>query len=223
VGQIVIRLPSSDLPLGELVSHELGVPLLFRVARTPAPIGELSPGEAERVALLTTEARKTEWRLGRAALKAALRAIGESDDTTGVELPHARLSLTHSGPVAVAAASTAAGVDGLGVDLEIERTPRPAMARFFLDDSECAWLEAQPEATRASHLVRLWSIKEAVFKADLANASTTLRDYRIADPSAPRGAASRETEADPLVFAYMTACFEGATLAVSVRRRGALS
>jgi 4'-phosphopantetheinyl transferase EntD len=213
----------SDLALGALLTRELGVPLMVLSAHTPASFDRLSPGEAATLASLTSAARREEWRLGRAALKAALAAIGEGDDTSCLALPHPRLSLTHSGSVALAVASTDACLGGLGVDLEIERTPKPAMARFFLDEAELGWLAAQPDTERAAHLARLWSIKEAVFKADLANASATLRDYHLTDPAAASGLATRHIDSTLTQFAYVTADFPAASLAVAVRRERILS
>jgi 4'-phosphopantetheinyl transferase EntD len=199
-----------------LVSGALGVDLAVVVAREPALDQELSDGERDRLAGFATHARQDEWRLGRAALKGALRAIGETPDTAGIELPHRRLSLTHSGGVAIATATRDARAGRIGVDLEVDRAPRMAMARFFLQPSEQAWLCALPEGERARALLRLWTIKEAVFKADRDNASATLRDYRLDSPGESPGEAVRGEAR----FAYVDTTWERGSLAVAVQGDG---
>jgi 4'-phosphopantetheinyl transferase EntD len=201
--------PHLDPRLASELSNGLGVHVLVAVAREPAPDDALSAAERARLETFATDARRTEWRLGRAALKAVLRATGASGETAGVVLPHPSLSLTHSGGIAVAVALEDAGAAGVGVDLERERAPRTAMARFFLSEDE----EAH---ARPADLLRLWTIKEAVFKADLENAGTTYRHYAVGFPAA-RGAASRESNGSAIRFAYATAELDGGPLCVARR------
>jgi hypothetical protein len=47
-----------------------------------------------------------------------------------------------------------------------------------------------PASEQANALRRLWTVKEALFKADLGNAGRILADYALADPSAPSGVAT---------------------------------
>jgi len=124
-----------DISLSAAVSEALGAPVVLSIATEPAPMSALSWGETARVASLATAARREEWRLGRAALKTALRAVGEADDTTPIAFPNPRVSLTHSGNTAIAV-TFAEGANvpfaGIGVDLEMDRAPRLEAARFFL-------------------------------------------------------------------------------------------
>jgi acyl carrier protein len=108
----------------------------------------------------------------------AAAAVGLPGDPVGYRFPHPRASVTHTGRAGVAAVLVGGSAAGVGVDLEDQPVP-PAAARFYLRDDE-------PH----DDLLRLWTVKEAMFKADPANATRLLRDYRADDP-AYRHASSR--------------------------------
>jgi len=138
------------------------------LAVATAPATDLSPGE---LAALPDGPRRHDWLLGRAALKA--HGIG---DTATVTFPHRCLSLTHSAGVAVAARCDGDQA-GVGVDLEGWRAIDPRAARFFLAPDE------------HGDLLRLWTVKEALFKATPANAGALLVDYEVDDPLRMEGTA----------------------------------
>jgi acyl carrier protein len=114
----------------------------------------------------------------RRALRLLLAACGlpASD-----RFPHPRLSLSHTPRASVAAAVLGPSPQGAGVDLEVPRPVDPRTRRFFL---------AGPELSAASdpdeHL-RLWTVKEALFKANLHNHRTNLHDYTLDDARRPAG------------------------------------
>ena len=139
------------------------------VATVPAPVATLTPAERAR---LPDGPRRHDWLLGRTALKA--HGIG---DTSSVAFPNRCLSLTHSAGTAVAARCDGDQV-GLGVDLEGWRTIDPRAARFFLRPDE------------KGDLLRLWTVKEALFKATPDNAGVAFLDYAVADSHAFEGAAT---------------------------------
>jgi acyl carrier protein len=153
----------------------------------------------------------------------ALRLIGAVLGLVpeGLSFPHPRLSLSHTDRSGVAAAAIGPAV-GTGVDLEHLRRADPRTARFFLRPEEETWLR-RAGAREAEH-VRLWTVKEALFKADLGNGSTTLRDYAIDDPGAMTGHARAPNGAR---FVYLSARRGDAILsvaaaaAVHIRQSGA--
>ena len=114
-----------------------------------------------------------------------LARLGLPDTPITVSMPHPRLSLTHTGDLAIAVGACCAQQAGIGVDIEYLRPIDIRSARFFLDDDELArwpgWAVQQGAgpAVQQVTLQRLWTVKEAVFKAHLANAGRQLRDYRI--------------------------------------------
>jgi 4'-phosphopantetheinyl transferase EntD len=154
--------------------------IVCAAADRPAAIEELAPDERAR-ALALPDRRRHDYLLGRAALR---RALGPGRDTSAIAMPHRRLSLTHGGGIAVAAMSASDHALGVGIDWEAQRTMNPAAARFFLTDREAA-ATAGEEAT----LLRLWTVKEALFKATPDNAGLSLRMFEVAEPAADCGAA----------------------------------
>ncbi len=139
------------------------------VATAPAAVEELAPAE---VAKLPDGLRRHDWLLGRAALKALLGI----HDTSSLAFPHRSVSLTHSAGVAVAARYDGPQA-GLGVDLEGWQTIDPRTARLYLHPDE------------EGDLLRLWTVKEALFKATPANGEAVFLDYRVDDPYALAGTA----------------------------------
>jgi phosphopantetheinyl transferase (holo-ACP synthase) len=73
-------------------------------------------------------------------------------------------SLSHSGEWIVAAAARRGPV---GVDVEIMRADRPLerLSHRFFAPEEHAWLERVPAEDRVQCFYRLWTAKEALFKA----------------------------------------------------------
>lgn len=134
---------------------------------------ELSAGERSAFAQLELAARRREWLLGRAALKRVLARLGASPDTSRIAFPNASCSLSHCGGLAVAAGARDARLRGLGIDLELGRAVDARAARLFLTREERA----------AGPWLRLWTAKEAIFKADPDNAGRVLADYRLVDPA----------------------------------------
>jgi hypothetical protein len=162
------------------LSSLVGVPLRIAVARDAHQVADLTPGEAARWFSLGSDAARQDWLLGRAALKSLVPA---GHDTSQLSFPHPAMSLTHAGGLAVATC-TDVRVGGLGVDFEPWRNrPDQRMARFFLRPSERSAVVA-PRA-----LLRLWTIKEALYKAMPDNSGCVLLDIELSDPAAPVGCA----------------------------------
>jgi len=151
---------------------------------------DLTPPERLRYQALVNTPRIFSWVAGRAALKHVLASLGESKDTSQILFPHPRLSLTHSGDYAVAIGLPGhSGVKGLGIDFEVTRNVRPEMDRFFLTPAECDWMHSCTPFRDANEQLRLWTVKEAVFKANPNNYGTLLTDYCLADPPSHSGSA----------------------------------
>jgi 4'-phosphopantetheinyl transferase EntD len=172
------------------------------------------------VAAFAHPGRRTQWLTARAALRAVLAATGRPTDSTAYAFPHPHVSLSHCrlGSAATAAEGTPDRVAGVGIDLEPVRPVRPGAVRFFLTPAERPWLEAVPAAEHEVELIRLWTVKEAVFKADPANeGATTYGEYHLDDPAATAGTARRP--GSPFTFTYVTTVTPplSETIAVALR------
>lgn len=166
-----------------------GIRLEFAITRDPLTPDDLAPGELARYEAFGHAPRREEWLRGRAALKSVLRRLGNSEDTSLIAFPHARLSLTHSAGLAAAVGCRGPGLLGLGIDFEPQRPMRAGSERFFLTASERDRLGTAGEADR----LRLWTLKEALFKADPGNRSDSrnLWSYEITGPIDARQGAAR--------------------------------
>ncbi len=180
------------------LSGRLGVVVRLAPATTLASLDELTAGER---AQLPVGLRRADWLLGRAALK---RLLGGAD-TSGVRFPHQGLSLTHAGGLAVGA-QVDGDPGGVGVDYEPGRAADPRTARFFLRARE-------RERTSDDDLLRLWTVKEALWKATPGNRAATLLDVEVADPAAPEGGAA---SGGGRAFRYATRPVRGGWLTVAV-------
>ena len=197
----------------------VGAPLRLAVADAPLDEKALSPTEARRFAQLTRE-RRPSWLTGRAALKRLFRACGEPEDTSSLEFPHPCVALTHSGERAVALKLLSPVAQGVGIDLEASRAPSPASARFFLAPAEQHWLRTLRAAKWPTELLRLWTVKEALFKADPQNHETWLSDYCLTLPALRSGRASMTLRARRLWMRYASIRFERGWLSVAVSSMG---
>jgi 4'-phosphopantetheinyl transferase EntD len=201
------------------IERLLGITVRLSIARTPVDPLRLTGDEAQQRRALAGGPRLASWVRGRAALKQLLALFGESQDTSVIRFPCSRLSLTHSGDTAVAAGTPRALLRGIGIDLELGRGPSPAAARLFLTEGERRRYAAplQPH-----DLLRLWTIKEALYKANPTNAETWFTDYVVADPGAAVGTAALVRRRQPLRMRYCSLPFDTGWLALAVlpRREG---
>lgn len=182
------------------------VRIRLAVSRSPLPAADLTPGEARQAAALPGERRRRDWRTARRALRTVLAGTALDPDTSHYAFPHRRVSLSYAGGLAVAAAvadNDAAAVAGTGVDIELGDPPPPETARFFLGEREYGHLRAAAGAECPRVLLRYWTVKEALFKADPANAGSDLRRYVLDRPVQWRGTARRAEDAYPC-FRYAT-------------------
>ena len=204
--------------ISEAMGAAVGVPLSVAIAREAVEMDRLTPGEAARFRQVAATPRRGPWLQGRAALKRLLAYLGEDQDTSALAFPHRRFSLTHSGEWAIALGAHGAGLTGVGIDLECTRTLRPEAARFFLTPRERRWVEHVPAPERPAHLLRLWTVKEALFKSDPLNHATGLLDYRLQDPGNDYGQAYG-TEESPPHMRYASLHLPQGFLSVAIARR----
>jgi len=193
----------------------LDVPLVVATSDQAVELEELSRLESEAFSRLAGSLRLPSWLRGRAALKRLLRALDEPDDTGLVRFPHPRLSLTHAGALAIAVGTRHQRLDvtGVGVDLEWARAVRPEASRFYLQPEEMLELQRLTDAEANAARLRLWTVKEALFKATPQNENALLTDVSCADPLALTGTAwGKRAER----YAYATQAFGAGVVTVAV-------
>jgi 4'-phosphopantetheinyl transferase EntD len=147
-------------------------------AETPLPLAKLFAGERRLYDRIRDPRRRAEWLIGRAALKAAAAAVNLSTDTSRLQLPHPRLSLTHCAGASIAVCADPSGpaaVLGIGVDYEQDHSVNHEVLRLFASDEELAGLDLGADTT----ILQLWTIKEAAFKACRENGNLVLNDVVI--------------------------------------------
>lgn len=179
----------------------------------PAPV--LSEAEKKQFVLMRNERRRESWLRGRHVLKDVLKKMGHASDTTLIDFPHKSFSISHSQNYAIAVGLEAEAVQGIGVDLEFMRATRDGMMRFFLSEEESEWLGELSAPERNKQIIRLWTVKEAVFKADPENASQTMIKYRLTEPAALVGIAL-PTSGSLLVFKYASLYVDNAWISVAL-------
>lgn len=149
----------------------------------------LTTGEMDDFPWLACVERQRNWVAGRSALKAARKHLGLSIDTSTVRFPNASTSITHAAGYAVSVVSPERALQGLGIDFEAPRKTSASIDRFFLSDNERNWIEERPVHLRRDDRIRLWTVKEAVYKACPANQFLSLKRIQLKDPSSDLGAA----------------------------------
>lgn len=144
------------------------------IARLPqdAPIGDLAcKARAEEIRALSNEATKREKYF---AFRLLCHAFAHSFGLSEAEIPFKKessggwsagkhfLSISHSKNALAVAVSCAP----VGVDIERVSAPRAEeMARRFLTERELALFENTPKEQKEEVWIRLWTAKEAAFKA----------------------------------------------------------
>ncbi len=163
-------------------SDTLRLPIRIGVCDSDEDAADLNAAENAQLARFETDARRRDWRRGRLALKSVLRSLDRSDDTSDIRLPMPQLSLTHGAGTAIAIGTPQPGAR-IGVDVEAPRAVNMRMAQWFLNEEELDWLSRCEPSDRSNALIRLWTIKEAVFKCHPANDGLVMTDIAITSPS----------------------------------------
>ena len=150
---------------------------------------QLSFGEQKQMQKFYSLPRYKNWMVGRSALKNLLLTLDLDSDTSKLKFPNNKFSLSHCSNLAVAAGLTSEqqSIGGVGIDIEFTRSVSDNHAKFFLSSEERKMIQSD------SDRLRLWTIKEALFKSDPNNNETVLRDYKIENPIRLRGKARNNT------------------------------
>ncbi|MFN8016337.1 MAG: 4'-phosphopantetheinyl transferase superfamily protein [Acidimicrobiia bacterium] len=109
-------------------------------------------------------------------------------------------SISHGKKTAYAAsADKNSGILGLGIDFEEIRDLKPRAAKFYLTLNELEKLNIDSDEDR----IKLWTIKEAIFKAAPNNNNLVLRDFEITQLNSTSGFASQRNKNDHIFeFVY---------------------
>lgn len=206
-----------EVNLASNIESEFGLVVKVSVSSEAVAIDRLTLKERERFRELDS-GRRLSWLKGRSALKRLLNDLGEEEETAQIGFPNSRFSLAHSGDFAIAIGTHSAKLLGIGVDLEVRRTLRPETARFFLTEAELGWLMSFEHSQDTNCLLRLWTIKEALFKSDPRNSERWLSDYALQEPAEPTGLAVVRGE-EELELRYSTFELEEGFLSVAVNTR----
>lgn len=199
-----------------LFSELLGVPIAVALASNSDCISEaeLSVKEKEQYEFLSNR-RKRSFLLGRTALKQLLAESGGTGETGHLSFPVAGYSLSHSSGrgVAVSCLSPVSKIR-VGVDIEMVRRLDRRSAKFFLSESEKRWLAKCDDSRVTLELIRLWTVKEALFKANMSCADRSLVKYGLFSPASSSGEAGHELSGGR--FRYATLASDGFYISCAV-------
>ena len=198
------------------LGQSIGCALKLAALKGEFPPPKLSPGEKLELAKFTNDNRRHSWLRARCALKSLLSELGQNADTTAVSFPHCQYSITHTADMAIAVARLDAEPNGIGIDLEVCRLVKPGSEKFFLAEPERQWLDSLQGANKDEQLIRLWTIKEAIFKSDLQSQDGVLKNYLLEIPKNYHGEALHHANGKSARFRYASSQLDNAWLTVSI-------
>ena len=192
---------------------------LVELATACRPLREsdLTVGELTVWKDLRGDERKITWLRGRRALRKLRVRQGYGADTSGLSFPSPQYSVSHSGKLSLAA-GVRDTVQGVGVDIELDRRPGTAFARFFMADDELKYIRGLRGHTASQRVLRIWTIKEALFKATPDNRSLVLRSFRLTDPNLKEGEAAVVSRPG-LGLHYSSISLDDGQLSVAISRQ----
>ena len=196
--------------LSHAFSQHLGRTLIIAVSSDPIQPELLGEKGRQIFQSFRFEKRRQEWSCGRHALLQVMRDVGDGADPDELDFPHKRYSLTHSQGKAIAIADADGQLAGIGIDYEAMRQMKRGVERFFLTDDERLGLQATGDDD--ARLLRLWTIKEALFKADPANGQRLLKDYRLQQAMKMHGSVSLHGS----IFHYICMEVDGGFISVAI-------
>lgn len=176
-------------------------------------VESLTLSEKNRMREFASEKRKAEYILGRFALKDVLACINHDDSST-IAWPSAFCSLSHSEGNAVAVASIA--VSGIGIDVQLNRTPSFEVADRILSGPTLAFWQQLHEHDKAKTLQRLWTANEAIYKACPAPQPAYFRHYRVHSPNLMESQASIDNT--PYQFIVHSAELANGFISIAIRQ-----
>lgn len=174
----------------------------------------LTFNEKNRLREFTSEKRKMEYMHGRFALKHVLAAIGRDADTSLIAWPSTCCSLSHSEGHAVAVASQ--HTSGIGIDIQLNKSPSFAVAERILSDQTLTFWNRLHEAEKAKTLQRLWTTNEAIYKACPAPQPAYFRHYRVHSPDLMESQASIDNT--PYQFIVHSAELANGFISIAIRQ-----
>ncbi|WOH39049.1 4'-phosphopantetheinyl transferase superfamily protein [Thalassotalea fonticola] len=205
--------------MDKILSQWSGKHVSLKKCEQPLPLSQLSLNERKVYDSFLTQSRKTDWLKGRNALKELLLKNGQSSDTQRLSFPNQAFSLTHNDGLAIAI--TMNDVAGVGVDFEAWHKVKPQMAHWFLNNTEQSWLSTLSSEQYDKEFVRLWTVKEALFKAAMNNEQLALIDFQLDQPSAMTGIATVDNHPSWL-FYYKCIVDDVGALCVAFSQRSTL-
>jgi 4'-phosphopantetheinyl transferase EntD len=189
-------------------------PIFITHRHSIADVESFTLNEKNRICEFASEKRKVEYILGRYALKDALACIGRDADTSAIMWPSAFCSLSHSEGNAVAVSSLA--VQGIGIDLQLNRTPSFEVANRILSGQTLEFWHKLNEPDKAKTLQRLWTANEAIYKACPAPQPAYFRHYRVHTPDLMESQAS--IDRTPYQFMLYSAELANGFISIAIRQ-----
>jgi len=171
--------------LQDAVRSLLGPGVAVSCCEIGAATAPLYP-EEEAAITRAVASRRAEFAAGRQAARDALRALGQAPAPIPMGADRAPIwpagltgTITHANGLALAAMGKTHTLRALGLDLEQDAPLEADLWPSILRDEERTWLAQYPEKTRAHWAMRIFSAKEATYKAQYAITGTFLDFHDI--------------------------------------------
>lgn len=164
-------------------SRALQIPISLVSARKPLLSSTLDLADEQRLIEFSTPQRKQQWLRGKHAILKLAQKLDLNIPLSRLHPPCTGISLTHNGKWSIAA-----GIDNgqsIGVDFESWHQIDDAMLRWYLTPDEQRQMKTASQFTR----LRLWTIKEALYKANHSSREFALTDFELEQVSALTGKA----------------------------------
>jgi phosphopantetheinyl transferase len=153
--------------------RRLKAPVSLASARAPLAEDQLDFTTRQRLTGFTTAERRNQWLRGRSALMAIAAKLDIEPRLAALNPPCPGISLTHGERISIAAGISPA--QGIGIYFGSWRQIEASLLRCFLTEAEQEQLTVQSNFTR----LRLWTVKQALFKASAVNRGLRLTDFEI--------------------------------------------